>query len=201
MHHRRAQSGREPDRGRVEGVIVDDVVSSLAARRRRRAAKAASAAAAPVGGWTGGSVQRGRQRAGIDACVDHRHARHLRSGSGVKVDLVAPVHEAAREIGLRTPATRHAGAPGWPRRAGRRSRSSSRDHLVREVARRIDPQHVVGNPSPADGDGPPRPRRDRRSRSARQPPRGWRTRRTSLRRSSRTRSRGLRATGPGSARR
>jgi hypothetical protein len=30
MHNRRAQPRREADRGRVEGVIVDNVVSSLA---------------------------------------------------------------------------------------------------------------------------------------------------------------------------
>ena len=111
------------------------------------------------------------------------------------MNLVASVHQAAREIGnerLR-PATLR--LPDRPRRAGRRSRPSSRDHLEREVARRIDPQHLVGNPSPPAATDLRRPRRDRRSRSARQPPRGWRTRRTSRRRSSRTGSHGQRASG------
>ena len=99
VHHRRAQCGGEPDRGRVEGVVVDDVVSVLAhsgvdARRTRSRPRPSSPSAG-----AGSPVERGAQRPVIDAGIDHRNARHLRSGGGVEVDLVTPADQPAREVG------------------------------------------------------------------------------------------------------
>ncbi len=98
VHDRRVQCGGEPDRRRVEGVIVDNVVSVLTHSgvdaRERRLGRGEFA----IGG-AGRSVERGAQRLGIDPGIDHRNARHLRSGGGVEVDLVTSVDEPARQVG------------------------------------------------------------------------------------------------------
>ena len=98
MHYRRAQPSREADRGRVEGVIVDDVVSRLP-YRGVDAGKRCLRDAQPVTRAPRGSVQRGGQRVGVDPRVDHLDARYVRSGRGVDLDLVASVHQTARQIG------------------------------------------------------------------------------------------------------
>jgi hypothetical protein len=98
MHDRRAQPGREADRGRVEGVIVDNLVPSLT-DGGVDGGESCLGRHQPFSGRTRGSVERGGKRIGIDRCVDHPHARQLGSGGGVKMNLVAPAHQAAREIG------------------------------------------------------------------------------------------------------
>ncbi len=98
VHYRRTQPSREADCGRVEGVIVDNVVSRLtyrcvdAGKRRLRHAQ-------PVTRAPRCSVQRGGQRVGVNPRVDHLDARYLRSGRGIDPDLVASVHQTTRQIG------------------------------------------------------------------------------------------------------
>ena len=102
-------------------------------------------------------------------------------------------HEPAREVGherLRTAELRLA-----YRRDERRDdrQPHARDHLVRDVARRVDAEQRVRDAPRAAVANRRSPRADGISRSARQPPRGSRTRGTCLRRSSRGGSRARRA--------
>ena len=116
VHHRRLQRRREPDGGRVEGVIVDHVIpghlhgrvgggeSGLGRRSRRWLGLPWFAR-----GWPERPVERARQRPGIDSGVDHLDPRDLRSSGGVDVHVVAPAGQAAGQIGherLRTAALR-----------------------------------------------------------------------------------------------
>jgi hypothetical protein len=98
VHDRGVQRRGERDRRRVEGVIVDNVVSVLThsgvdARERR-----VDGGELAIGG-AGRPVERGTQRLGVDPGIDHRNARYLRSGGGVEVDLVTSVEEPARQVG------------------------------------------------------------------------------------------------------
>ena len=72
-------------------------------------AKACAATAVPSLRGRVGSVQRGLERAVIDACIDDVDSWDMRSGCRVDVDLVAAIDEPGREVGqerLRTAAVR-----------------------------------------------------------------------------------------------
>src|SRR4051794_26541775 len=102
-------------------MIVDDVVASLP-YGGVDGGEGCPGRGKTIGGRSGGSVQGGRERAGIDSSVDHLHARHLRSRGAVQVDFVTPGDQAAREIGherLRAPTLRLAD--------GRNKRGDNRD--------------------------------------------------------------------------
>ena len=98
MDHRSAQSGGEPDRGRVEGVVVDDVVSVLAHSRVDTGERALGRGRRAIGG-AGSSIERGAQRPVVDSGVDDRNAWNLGSGRRVEVNLVTSTDKPAREIG------------------------------------------------------------------------------------------------------
>ena len=98
VHDWRIQSCGEGDRGRVEGVIVDQVVTVLPDRGVGAGKGRLSQGRVGVR-RAGGPVQGGRQGPRIDAGVDDRDPWYLRSGGRVHVDLVAPAGQAARKIG------------------------------------------------------------------------------------------------------
>ena len=121
VHHRRLQRRREPDGGRVEGVIVDHVIPGRPHGRIGGGEGGLGRCRGWLGllrfarGWPGRPVERARQRPGIDSGVDHLDPRDLRSGGGVDVHVVAPAGQAAGQIGherlraaaLRLPDGRH----------------------------------------------------------------------------------------------
>jgi hypothetical protein len=98
VHHRRAKRGPERDGGRVEGMIVDDVVPDPPHLRinagERRLGRCQIGRAR-----SGRPVERGGERLRVDAGVDHLGPRYLRSGGGVDVDAVPPADQAARQVG------------------------------------------------------------------------------------------------------
>ena len=99
MHHRRACRRRERDRGRIERVIVDHVVR-FPSHRVVDAGEGTLGRARPGSGCAPRrAVDRCLQSLVIDPRVDHLHACHLRSGSGVQVNVVASAREATCEIG------------------------------------------------------------------------------------------------------
>ena len=129
MHHRLLQRGREPDGGRIEGMIVDHVIpgrlhgriggaeSGLGRRWFALPPFALPLFAFPLfaRGRAERPVERARQRPGVDPGVDHLDPRDLRTGGGVDVHIVAPAGQAAGQIGherlraaaLRLPDGRH----------------------------------------------------------------------------------------------
>ena len=98
MHDRRVQSCGEADRGRVEGVIVDQVVTVLP-DRGVGAGKGRLSRGRVAVRWAGGPVQGGHQGPRIDPGIDDRDPWYLRSGGRVHMDLVAPAGQAAGKIG------------------------------------------------------------------------------------------------------
>ncbi len=89
MNHRRVQRRREPDGGRVEGVIVDHVIPELPHAHISEGESALGRRwFRPF--WPERTVKRVRQRPGIDSGVDHLDPRDLRPGGGVNVDFVPP---------------------------------------------------------------------------------------------------------------
>ena len=98
MDHRSAQSGGEPDRGRVEGVVVDDVVLVLAHSGVDAGERALGRGRRAIGG-AGSSIERGAQRPVVDSGVDDRNAWNVRSGGRVEVDLVTSADQPARKVG------------------------------------------------------------------------------------------------------
>ena len=121
VHHRRVQSCGQADGGRVEGVIVDQVIAVLpdcgvgpGKGRFSRGRVAVRRAAGPVQG--------GHQGSRIDPGIDDRDPWYLRAGGRVHVDLVAPAGQAAGKIG-------HEGLRATPLRLadGRHQRRHDRD--------------------------------------------------------------------------
>src|SRR5580658_5915286 len=104
VHHGCLQHCREPDGGRVEGMIVDHVVldhlhgqvgggeSGLGGGRRSGLFWLACR-------WPERAVERSRQGLRIDSGVDYLDARDLRSGGGIDVHLVAPAGQPAGQVG------------------------------------------------------------------------------------------------------
>src|SRR5262245_22823329 len=98
VHDGRAQRRRQADRGRVEGVVVHNVVSAFAYLL-------VDTSEGPLGNGRAGDglarrpVKRGRQVAVIDSRVDDLDAPYRRSGGGVQVNVVAPPDQPARELG------------------------------------------------------------------------------------------------------
>ncbi len=113
VHHRCLQGRREPDGGRIEGVIVDHVVpdhlhghvgggeSGLGRRGRCRCrfGRRRFGRRRFARGWPARPVERARQKPGIDSGVDHLNPGDLRSGGSVDVHLVPPSGQAAGQIG------------------------------------------------------------------------------------------------------
>ena len=73
MHHGRAQSGSQADRGRVEGMVVDDVVAAIP-RRVVDASESLRGDRRAADGAARWSVKGGRQGVVIDSRVDHLDA-------------------------------------------------------------------------------------------------------------------------------
>jgi hypothetical protein len=98
VDHRSAESGGEPDRGRVEGVVVDDVVLVLAHSRVDAGERALGRGRRTIGG-AGSSIERGAQRPVVDSGVDNRNAWNLGSGRRVEVNFVTSADKPTREVG------------------------------------------------------------------------------------------------------
>src|SRR5262249_12159131 len=92
-----ALTRRQGHRRRVEGMVVNDFVAAFA-HHLIDPLEGPSGSGRPGAGarW---SVKRGRQLSVIDARVDHLDPPHGRSRGGIKLYLVAPADEPARELG------------------------------------------------------------------------------------------------------
>ena len=98
VHDWRIQSCGEDDRGRVEGVIVDQVVTVLP-DRGVGAGKGRLGQGRVGARRAGGPVQGGGQGPRVDPGINDRDPWYLRSGGRVHVDRVAPAGQAPRKIG------------------------------------------------------------------------------------------------------
>ena len=101
VDHRLVQRRREPDGGRVEGVIVDHVIPDLLHALIDAGESRLGGRRAGLGGsgGPGSPVERARQRPGIDSGVDHLDPRDLRSRRSVDVHFVPPAGQTAGQIG------------------------------------------------------------------------------------------------------
>ena len=120
VHHRRLQRRREPDGGRVEGVIVDHVIPGYLHGRVGGGESGLGRRSRCFGlpwfarGWPERPVERARQRPGIDSGVDHLDPRDLRSSGRRRRARRGPGRPGRGPDRTRTPANRRAEAPGWP---------------------------------------------------------------------------------------
>ena len=99
VQDRRGQRGRKRDRGCVERVIVDHVVSGLPHRAVDPCKGLVGNAQRRSDGTGRRAIERGCQSPVIDSRVDHLNSRDLRPGGRVEMNLVASVHQSARQIG------------------------------------------------------------------------------------------------------